>query len=76
MINKLSNEKLISEFNRKSKGCRLIEIDKYHFELEFFELTENAILKLNTSPENLHYHNNKDISRNEMRYRLLHNIDL
>lgn len=75
MIKNMSNDKLISEFNRKSKGSKLIEIDKYHFELEFFEFDEQAILRLNTSSENLHYHNDKDISRLEIKYRIYHNID-
>jgi hypothetical protein len=75
MIKTMSNDSLISNFNRKSKGSRLIQVDKYHFDLEFFELNERAILRLNTSEENLHYHNDKNMSRQEMRYRLFHNLD-
>jgi hypothetical protein len=76
MVSNLSDENLVKEFNRKSKGSRVKQISKFKFEIEFFELTEDAILRLNTSEENLHYHNNKEMSRGEMRYRLLHNIDL
>jgi hypothetical protein len=80
MIKTMSNDSLISEFNRKSKGSKM-KISRYIsgyievFELDFFELTENEILKINTSPKNLHYHNDKNMSREEMRYRIFHNID-
>jgi hypothetical protein len=76
MVKRLSNDNLVKEFNRKSKGSRLVQFDKYRFRIEFFELTDDAILRLNTSEENMHYHDNKDMSRAEMRYRLLHNISL
>jgi hypothetical protein len=76
MVKRLSNDNLVLEFNRKSKGSRLIQVDNYRFIIEFFELTNDAILRLNTSEENLHYHDNKDMSRGEIRYRLLHNISL